>query len=126
MKLLLDTHVLLWWLNNNKPLSEEAYEVICESTNFVFISAATAWEISIKKSLGKLEAPDDLEEALPLDGGVLLVHPVSEPTALLVAGVVDELGEDDRPSRRQRSPRPPQVQRARVRAGSTSPAPTPR
>lgn len=64
MKILLDTHVLLWWLNNNSPLSEKAYQVICESTNLVFVSAATAWEISIKKALGKLQAPDDLEDAI--------------------------------------------------------------
>lgn len=64
MKLLLDTHVLLWWLNNNKPLSKEAFQSISKSTNMVFISVATAWEISIKKALGKLQAPDDLEEAL--------------------------------------------------------------
>lgn len=64
MKILLDTHVLLWWLNNNTPLSQEAFQVIREPTNLVFISAATAWEISIKKALGKLEAPDDLEDAL--------------------------------------------------------------
>lgn len=64
MRLILDTHVLLWWLNNNKTLSEQASQAIRESNNLVFVSAATAWEISIKKALGKLEAPDDLEEAL--------------------------------------------------------------
>lgn len=64
MRLLLDTHVLLWWLNGNKPLSKEASRVIGNGKNLVFISAGTAWEISIKKALGKLRAPDDLEDAL--------------------------------------------------------------
>ena len=64
MRLLLDTHVLLWWLNNNILLSEKASQVIRESTNLVFVSAVTVWEISIKKALGKLQAPDDIEDAL--------------------------------------------------------------
>ena len=64
MKLLLDTHVLLWWLNDDDTLSKKAYAAIKDSSNLIFVSAATAWEISIKKSLGKLKAPDNLEEIL--------------------------------------------------------------
>jgi PIN domain nuclease of toxin-antitoxin system len=64
LKLLLDTHVLLWWLTGNKPLSKEATRVIKNGSNLVFISAVTAWEISIKKVLGKLRAPDDFEAQL--------------------------------------------------------------
>lgn len=67
MKLILDTHVLLWWLNNENSLSKKAFQVISESKNLVFVSAATAWEISIKKALGKLQAPDDLEKALTIN-----------------------------------------------------------
>jgi PIN domain nuclease of toxin-antitoxin system len=61
---LLDTHTLLWWLDNNKTLSQEAINIITDSKNIIFVSAVTAWEISIKKVLGKLDAPDDLEVAL--------------------------------------------------------------
>ena len=64
MSLLLDTHTLLWWLNDTPGLSREARESIGDGHRDVYVSAATAWEISIKKRLGKLEAPDDLDAAL--------------------------------------------------------------
>lgn len=64
MKLLLDTHVLLWWLANDTSLSKEASQTIQTVTNLIFVSAVTAWEISIKKALGKLQSPNDLEDAL--------------------------------------------------------------
>jgi PIN domain nuclease of toxin-antitoxin system len=61
VKLLLDTHTLIWWLTNHPTLSQAAKKAISNQDNLVFISAASAWEIAIKKSLGKLTAPDDLE-----------------------------------------------------------------
>jgi PIN domain nuclease of toxin-antitoxin system len=64
MTLLLDTHVLLWWLDNHKALSTTARGAIQDGRNTVFVSAATAWEISIKRALGKLRAPEPLEEAI--------------------------------------------------------------
>lgn len=64
MTLLLDTHALLWWLDDNPTLSREARRAIGDGNHDVFVSAATAWEISIKKALGKLDAPDNIEEAL--------------------------------------------------------------
>ena len=65
MKLLLDTHILIWWLDPTiSSLSEAAYAAISDSENLVFVSAATAWEITIKKALGKLDAPANLEEEL--------------------------------------------------------------
>ena len=64
MTLLLDTHVFLWWLDDPTLLSREAREAIAQGNNAVYISAAVAWEIAVKQSLGKLEAPDDLEEAM--------------------------------------------------------------
>jgi len=60
MNLLLDTHALLWWLDDNTALSAKARRAIRAERNAVFVSAATAWEISIKRALGKLQAPDDL------------------------------------------------------------------
>ena len=59
MQLLLDTHALIWWLSNDF-ISVKAKEAIADPDNIVFVSAASAWEIAIKKSLGKLQAPDDL------------------------------------------------------------------
>jgi PIN domain nuclease of toxin-antitoxin system len=64
MNFLLDTHVLLWWLDNPNLISETARLAIGDSDNRVFVSAATAWEIAIKKTLGKLDAPDDLKKVL--------------------------------------------------------------
>ncbi len=67
MNLLLDTHVFLWWLSDHKRLSKEAYAAIHHSNNVIFVSAATAWEIAIKKSIGKLEFSNEIEEILILN-----------------------------------------------------------
>ena len=64
MHLLLDTHTLIWWLANNPTLSNTAKDAIANPDNLVFVSAASAWEIAIKKSLGKLQAPDDLKQQI--------------------------------------------------------------
>ena len=60
MNLLLDTHTLIWALEDNPSLSALARVAIVDGENMVFISAVSVWEISIKKALGKLEAPDTL------------------------------------------------------------------
>ena len=60
-RLLLDTHVLLWWLSHDPALGPAAHQAIRDAQNEVYVSAATTWEASIKKALGKLEAPDDLD-----------------------------------------------------------------
>jgi PIN domain nuclease of toxin-antitoxin system len=57
MNLLLDTHVLLWWLEDNPTLSKKARSAIADGENLVFVSAAIIWEIKIKQALGKLEIP---------------------------------------------------------------------
>lgn len=64
MSYLLDTHTLLWWLDNNPTLSQSAREVIANPNNLILVSAVSAWEISIKKAIGKLEAPSDLPSAI--------------------------------------------------------------
>jgi PIN domain nuclease of toxin-antitoxin system len=55
MNLLLDTHTLIWFLNGDAPLSENAKAKIQQDGNSNFISIASIWEIAIKISLGKLE-----------------------------------------------------------------------
>lgn len=67
MTLLLDTHILLWWLDGNAILPSPAVEAIADPDTTVVVSAATAWEIAIKKAVGRLEAPDDLLEALEVN-----------------------------------------------------------
>ncbi len=64
MRLLLDTHVLLWWLSNNPALGTEARTAIADPDASVFVSAATAWEIAIKQAAGRLNAPGDIEYRL--------------------------------------------------------------
>jgi PIN domain nuclease of toxin-antitoxin system len=67
MRLLLDTRVLLWWLADDRALSKQARALIANEPE-VFVSAASAWEIAIKRALGKLEAPEDLLPALEAGG----------------------------------------------------------
>lgn len=62
MKYLLDTHIILWWLNDDKRLKESLRQVLKDSKNRVFLSIATAWEISIKYKTGKLSLKTTLEE----------------------------------------------------------------
>jgi PIN domain nuclease of toxin-antitoxin system len=67
VRLLLDTHVLLWWLANDPCLGKEARAGISDPSSSVFVSAATVWEVSIKQTLGKLEAPSDLLRQIELN-----------------------------------------------------------
>jgi PIN domain nuclease of toxin-antitoxin system len=54
MKLLLDTHTALWWVNEHEKLSSEARAMLLNEECLLYISIVSAWEISIKASLGKL------------------------------------------------------------------------
>ena len=56
MSFLLDTDILLWFLENDSKLSNQVREVIINRENLIVVSAISAWEISIKQSLGKLIA----------------------------------------------------------------------
>lgn len=54
MRLLLDTHALLWWLAGDTALSEPARHAIADASNEVYVSAASAWEVATKHRIGKL------------------------------------------------------------------------
>lgn len=56
MRILLDTHALLWWLLGERALPERARDAILDRGNNVYVSAATAWEIATKVRIGKLPA----------------------------------------------------------------------
>ncbi|PYX05678.1 MAG: PIN domain nuclease [Acidobacteria bacterium] len=56
MNVLLDTHALIWWFGDATRLSKRANSVIADANNTILISAAVAWEMAIKASLGKLNA----------------------------------------------------------------------
>ena len=68
MSLLLDTHVLLWWLTDDDRLPERMRAVLADGESEVLVSAASSWEISIKAALGKLSVPDGLREELRQQG----------------------------------------------------------
>jgi len=67
-RLLLDTHVVLWWLQGSDRLKDSVVVLLKDATNEVFVSAASVWEIAIKQGLGKLEAPDDLLDLIEQSG----------------------------------------------------------
>ena len=64
MNILLDTHVLLWWLDDHPVLSDKARMPISDGSNLIFVSAAVIWEIRIKQSLGKLDIPPNFRQVL--------------------------------------------------------------
>jgi len=64
VNLLLDTHTLIWALADDQGLSLAAREAIEDGNNIVFVSSVSVWEISIKRALGKLNAPDTLLEEI--------------------------------------------------------------
>ena len=66
MNLLIDTHTLIWALENHPSLSGNARDAIIDGNNMVFVSSISAWEISIKRALGKLKAPGNLLEEIEL------------------------------------------------------------
>ena len=61
--LILDTHVFLWWRGNDPLLQKNARSAISDA-DIVFVSAATAWEASIKTALGRLELPETVEKGV--------------------------------------------------------------
>ena len=72
MKLLLDTHALLWWFTDDPKLSLVARNAIADEANVILVSAASAWEIATKYRLGKLqqasEAVSRFNELIAADG----------------------------------------------------------
>jgi PIN domain nuclease of toxin-antitoxin system len=62
--LLLDTHVVLWCLGDVNRLSPAAHDAIASGVTPIYVSAASIWEIAIKRNSGKLKAPDDLVQRI--------------------------------------------------------------
>ena len=67
MNLLLDSHILLWWLADDPRLSRKARRFI-ERADVVYVSAATTWELALKASLGKLKMPEGFVETVEEEG----------------------------------------------------------
>ena len=85
MSLLLDTHILLWWLSDDPLLPLAARNAIASPESEVVVSAATAWEIAIKQAGGRLEAPDDLLDTLKANDFDTL--PITAAHALIAGGL---------------------------------------
>lgn len=64
MRLLLDTHVLIWWLANAQELPHHFRTLISAPEHQVYVSIVSVWEMMIKQSIGKLDVPSDLEQQL--------------------------------------------------------------
>jgi PIN domain nuclease of toxin-antitoxin system len=64
VNLLIDTHILLWWLADDPALPDWAASAIADPEHAVIVSAASVWEVSIKQANGRLDAPDDLISAI--------------------------------------------------------------
>jgi PIN domain nuclease of toxin-antitoxin system len=88
MRLLLDTHALLWWWSDDKRLSKRAAAAIADETHTVMVSAASAWEIATKHRIGKLpgaeQAVREFNELIIADGFTHL--PVTYQHALKAGG----------------------------------------
>jgi PIN domain nuclease of toxin-antitoxin system len=82
VRLLLDTHALLWWLDGDRRMSLKARRAIANQSNTILVSAASAWEITTKARLGKLAGATEVaadvsacvasQGFLPLD--ITLLH----------------------------------------------------
>lgn len=68
MRILADSHVLLWWLDDPKRVDVAARAAIADPANEVFFSAASIWEIGLKAGKGKLHIEGDVVAALQSDG----------------------------------------------------------
>lgn len=72
MKILLDTHVLLWALSSPEKIKPKVQALLVDTDNIVFVSIASLWELQIKKSLNKISLPNDFIPQLQENGFELL------------------------------------------------------
>jgi PIN domain nuclease of toxin-antitoxin system len=72
MRLLLDTHTIIWAVSVPEKLSKKTRELLTDVSNIVFVSVASLWELQIKKSLNKITLPDDFISQLQKHGYELL------------------------------------------------------
>ena len=83
MRLLLDTHVLIWWVTADRRLTKQRRELIADPENQIAISAVSFWEIAIKKDLGRLRIDlDELHAAMKEDGFAEIPVRISQMVAL--------------------------------------------
>jgi PIN domain nuclease of toxin-antitoxin system len=64
VKLLLETHLLLWWLSDSPLLPAQARQLIGDPNNTIFVSAVSLWEVWLKSTIGKLRVPSGFAQRL--------------------------------------------------------------
>ena len=72
MRILIDTHIFLWWDRQLRRLSQPLRAAITDEANDIFVSAATVWEIAIKRAIGKLSFDRPIVAAVPALGFEIL------------------------------------------------------
>lgn len=82
MRVLLDTHVILWTLAKSESLRSEALEVLRAPETIRVVSVASLWEIAIKRAIGRLTAPEDLPDFLQRTGHEFLTVTVRHAWAV--------------------------------------------
>lgn len=90
MKALIDTHAFLWWITDDSRLSIEVLDFVADSTNELYFSAVSGWEIAIKHGLGKLSLPSgDLTSFISeqLSINALITLPVQVNHALFITSL---------------------------------------
>jgi PIN domain nuclease of toxin-antitoxin system len=92
LRLLLDTQVLLWWLTGHRRLGAASRRTISDPASLVHVSAATYWEVAIKKNLGRLDL-GDVDIADEVDAAGLIELPITGRHALR-AGALPRHHED--------------------------------
>lgn len=92
MRVLLDTHALLWWLAGDASLTPTARSAIADETNEIFVSAASAWEVSTKYRIGKLPraGPLVVDFSRILAGQGFMALPISIDHAQLAGSLRSE------------------------------------
>lgn len=68
MNVIIDTHVLLWWLGDDPALPPRSRQLLADPRTTVFLSAVVMWELRIKQALGKIALPPEFREALAAQG----------------------------------------------------------
>lgn len=84
MKLLLDTHVFLWWNEGSPRLSKRASGLLADPENTLLLSAASVWEIVLKVRTGKLQLPSAARDYVP----ARMAHYGIEPLPITLAHVL--------------------------------------
>jgi len=82
LRILLDTHYLLWWLGDTDDLGTQGRQLISAPENLIFVSVASLWELRIKEQIGKIDLPSSFSEVLRQQAFEILAVNVAHTEAL--------------------------------------------